>query len=308
MLGKSLLVGIAALVAAGAAQAADDKYPSKDIDFIIGYAAGGGNDLITRAIIPPMEKLLGVNIVPTNIPGASGATGAKKIAATEAGYGLGLYSSTLVSIQYTGFSDVNIKNFTPVAEIVEDTAAIIVPTDSSFKTVKDLIAAVKAKPGTFKMANSGTGGVWHLAAARLEKQTGVKFEHVPYKGGRPALVATAGHEVQATIANLAEAAALVENGSLRFLCMLSEERSQAYPKVETTKEQGIDFSFPVWRGIFTAAGGPKERTEKLAGAIKEAIKDPKFVEFVKTSGLEIKYKGPDEFAKLVASEDRKSVV
>jgi tripartite-type tricarboxylate transporter receptor subunit TctC len=300
---RSLLVGIAALVAVGGAQA-QDKYPSHDIDFIIGYAAGGGNDLITRAIIPPMEKLAGVKIIPSNIPGASGATGAKKIASMEPGYGLGLYSSTLISIQYTGLSDINIKNFTPVAEIVEDTAVVLVPTDSPIKTLKDLVDQAKAKPGSFKMANSGTGGIWHLAAALIEKQTGAKFEHVPYKGGRPALVATAGHEVQATITNIAEAASLVDNKSLRILCALTDERVSSNPDVPTAKEQGVTFAFPVWRGIFTAAGGSKERIEKLAGFIKEAIKDPKFVEFVKNSGLEIKYKGPEEFGKLIASEDK----
>ena len=299
---KHALAMFAALTVAGAVQAADN-YPSRNLDFIIAYSAGGGNDLISRALAPAMEKELGVQVVPTNLPGASGATGAKKVLSIEPGYAFATYSKSLVLIQYTGFSKLNIKDFTPVAQVVDDTAIVTVPADSPYKTLADLVADAKKNPGKVKMGNAGTGGLWHLAIASLAKKTGATFEDVPYKGGRPALIATAGHEIDATVTNIAEAAALLENKSLRVVGVLSDERSDAFPDVATAKEQGIDMAFPVWRGIFTAAGGPKERTEKLAAAIKAAMRAPKFQEFVKTSGLVAKYRGPDEFAKLVADED-----
>ncbi len=299
---RTALAMIAAMMVAGTAQAAD-TYPSHDLDFIIAYSAGGGNDLISRALAPSLEKTLGVEVVPTNLPGASGATGGKKIAAAKPGYAFGVYSKTLVLIQYTGFSKIDIKDFTPVAQLVDDIAIVTVPNDSPFKSLGDLVNEAKKNPGKVRMGNAGTGGLWHLAAALLEKKTGAKFDHVPYKGGRPALIATAGHEIEATITNIAEAAALLENNSLRVVGVLSGDRSSAFPDVQTAKEQGIAMEFPVWRGVFTAAGGSKETIEKLASAFETAIKDPKFIEFVKTSGLIAKFRGPDEFAKLVAEED-----
>jgi len=297
-------LSVGGLFAEGASESAEAEYPTRNIDFIIGYSPGGGNDLITRAIAPPMEELMGVHVVPSNLPGASGSTAAKKIAASEPCYMFGLYSRSIILIQYTGYGDVNIENFTPVAQIVEDTAVLTVPSDSDIDTVIDLVDQAKANPDRVRIGNGGTGGLWHLAAALLAKESGVEIEHVPYKGGQPALVATAAHEIEATITNLAEAASLVETGDLKMVAVFSEKRNPAFPDVATAKEQGLDFEYPVWRGIFTANGGPEDRVDKLASYIEQATKDPGFVDFVENSGLVVRFKGPDEFGALIEGENR----
>jgi tripartite-type tricarboxylate transporter receptor subunit TctC len=270
---------------------------------LIGYSAGGGTDLIARALAPAMKDLMGVEVIPSNLPGASGGICAQKLAEEEPGYFISLYSKTLVLIQYTGYGEINIKDFTPVAQLVEDTAALSVPTDAPYDTLQDFIAYVKEHPGDVRIGNAGTGGLWHLAAVLFGKAAGLEIEHVPYKGGRPSLVATAGHEVEAAIANPAETRALVETGDLKVLAVMSDERNPAYPDVPTAKEAGLDFTFPVWRGIFTATGGPPERIEKLADYIQQAMEDEAFVEFMKTSGTPIRFRGPADFAELVAAED-----
>lgn len=282
---------------------AADPFPEKDVTFMIGYSAGGGNDLITRALIPGMKDLMGVDVVPINLPGASGATCAQKLATEDPAYSIALYSKTLVFLPYTGYGELNIADFTPVAQVAEDTAVLSVASDAPYDTLQDFVAYAKAHPDELRIGNAGTGGLWHLAAVLLAKATDIEVEHVPYKGGNPSLVATASHEVEAAIANPAETRALVDTGDLKVLAIMSDERNPAYPDVPTVKEQGIDFTFPVWRGIFTAAGGPPERIEALAGYISKAMESQDFISFMETSGTPIKFRGPADFGNLVAAED-----
>ncbi len=280
------------------------SFPEKDINFRIGYSAGGGNDLITRALVNPMEAVSGVKVIPSNLPGAGGGICAQKIASEEPAYSLGLYSKSLVLIQYTGFGKININQFTPVAQVAEDTAALSVPSDAPYDDLKGFIEYAKANPGKIRIGNGGTGGLWHLAAVLFGKAAGIEVDHIPYKGGRPALVATAGHEIEATIANPAETRALVDTGDLKVIAVMSDQRNPAYPDVPTAMEQGLDFEYPVWRGIFTAAGGPPENIEKLAGFIKESMETADFITFMKNSGTPIRYRGPADFAQLVQKEDK----
>ena len=309
-MGKKLIVfcllavlTVVALNAEGS-QEKGAAYPARNIDFLIGYSAGGGNDLITRAIAPPMAELMGVSVVPSNLPGGSGSIAAKKIASDDPEYSLGLYSRSIVLIQYTGYGDFNIKTLEPVAQLVEDTAVILVAADSSIKNIKDLISYGKANPGKLKIGNGGTGGLWHLAAALIAKESGIKIEHIPYQGGRPALIATAAGEVDATITNLAEAESLVTTGDLRMLAVLSSKRNPTFPEVQTVTEQGFKFEYPVWRGIFTAAGGSSEDLSKLAEYIEKATKNPKFVQFVENSGLQVSFKGPRDFGAMIEQENK----
>lgn len=280
------------------------SFPEKDINFTIGYSAGGGTDLITRALAQPMEALAGVKVIASNLPGASGGILAQKIASGEPAYNIGLYSKTLVLIQYTGFGKININQFTPVAQVAEDTAALSVPSDAPYSDLKGFIEYGKANPGKIRVGNGGTGGLWHLAAVLFGKAADIEVEHIPYKGGRPALVATAGHEIEAVIANPAETRALVDTGDLKVIAVMSGERNPAYPEVPTAIEQGLDFTFPVWRGIFTAAGGPSENIDTLAGIIKKSMESADFVKFMKNSGTPIKYRGPADFAQLVEKENK----
>ena len=279
------------------------EFPEKNINFEIGYSVGGGNDIIARALAPEMEKLMGVKVIVSNFPGAGGSICAQKIAAQEPNYFISLYSKSLVLMQYTGYGQVNIADFTPIAQVVEDTAALFVPSDAPYNTLPGFIAYAKTHPGEVKIANGGTGALWHLAAVQLTKITGIEVKHVPYKGGAPAVIATAAYEVEAGIANPAETRSLVETGDLKFLAFMSDKRNLAYPDVPTAKEMGVDFVFPVWRGIFTAAGSSAEENQILANYIKEAVDSDPFKEFMGKVGLPIRYRGPDDFAKLVHEED-----
>lgn len=298
-----VLLSVAAVIADGQQETGLSEYPSKDINFLIGYSAGGGNDIITRAIAPSMERLMSVSVVPSNLPGSAGSIAAKKIASEDPSYNIGLYSRSIVLIQYTGYGDFNINTLDPVCQLVEDTAVVLVASSAPYQDINDLIEYGKKNPGKLKIGNGGTGGLWHLAAAFIAKEAGIKIVHIPYEGGRPALIATAAGEVEATITNLAEARALVSTGDLRMLAVLSSKRNPAYDDVPTATEQGFEFEYPVWRGIFTAAGGSDVSLNKLAAFIKEASADPDFVKFVQNAGLQVSFKGPEEFGEMVDKEN-----
>ena len=289
------------LIATGAVYA---QFPEKNIDFIVGYAAGGGNDIITRALAPIMEEAMGVEVVVSNIPGAGGSIAAQRIATMDPAYVISLYSKSLVLMQYTGYGQVNIDDFTPVAQVVEDTASLSVPSDAPYDTFSEFIDYIRDHPGEVTIANTGTGTLWHLCAAQLEKVADLDIKHIAYSGGgAEAVVATASHEVDAVIVNPAESRSLVETGDLKYLAVMSENRLSSFPDVPTVLESGLEFTFPVWRGIFTAKGGSEDTIEQLADYIRQATEHESFIKFMKDNGIEIRYRGPEDFAQLVEAED-----
>lgn len=280
------------------------QFPEKNIDFIVGYGAGGGNDIITRALAPVMKDLMGVEVIVSNIAGASGSIAAQKIASMEPAYAISLYSKSLVLIQYTGFGQISISDFTPVAEIAEDTAALSVASDAPYNTLSEFIDYVRNHPDEVTIANAGAGALWHLCAVQLAKVANLDVKHIPYAGGAPAVVATASHEVDAVIVNPAETRSLIETGDIKMLAVMSDKRLPAFPDVPTVLESGLDFTFPVWRGIFTAAGGSEETIEQLSGYIRQATESESFIKFMESNGIDIRYRGPKEFAELVEKEDK----
>lgn len=301
---KITIILIVLLMTVCATNVFSSQFPEKNIDFIVGYGAGGGNDIITRALAPIMKDLMGVEVIVANISGASGSIAAQKIASMEPAYAISLYSKSLVLIQYTGYGQISIYDFTPVAQIVEDTAALSVASDAPYDTLSEFIDYIRDHPGEVTIANGGAGALWHLCAAQLTKVANLDVKHIPYPGGAPAVVATAAHEVDAVIVNPAETRSLVETGDLKFLAVMSDKRLPAYPDVPTALESGLDFTFPVWRGIFTAAGGSEETIEQLADYIRQATENESFIEFMETVGISIRYRGPKEFAELVEKEDK----
>ncbi|HHY47730.1 MAG TPA: tripartite tricarboxylate transporter substrate binding protein [Firmicutes bacterium] len=280
-------------------------FPSKDITFLIGNAPGGANDLTARALIPAMEKALGRNVIPVNLEGANGAVAAIKMARDPAdGHEILIHSQSLIMMQYTGQPDVNIKNYQPIIEVAEDIPAVTVAADAKWKDLKEFISYARSNPRKVKVATSGAGSVWHIAGVKLEKATGVQFSFIPYQGGgAKSSVAVASHEVDATTTSAAEVKPLVDSGKLKVLAVLSDERHPLYPNIPTAKELGIDVSYPVWRGIFCRKGAPAEAVKALHDAIKAAIESEGYRKFMETSGFPIKYRGTEEFTKMVQQED-----
>jgi len=305
---KTLVVGLAVVLLCGALLAGcakpQERFPSKNITFLIGFGPGGANDMITRALIPGMKQALGVDVVPVNQPGPGGAVAAKRLASGPAdGYTILLLSQSIILTQYTGQAGIKMSDFQPIIGVAEDTSAITVPADAPYNNINEFIAYAKANPGKVRIGNAGTGALWHIAAALFAEKVGIDVKHIPYESGAQAALATAGKEIEACAVSPSEVKGLVDAGKLKILALMSESRYDIVPNVPTLKEAGIDLTYRVWRGVFCKAGTPAERVRKLHDAIKSAMADPSFVSSMKTAGIPIVYRSTDDFVAQVSKDD-----
>lgn len=279
-----------ALLAAGilmsSPASAAGAYPQKEITLIVGWAAGGGTDLVGRQIASVAEKQLGKPIVVQNKPGGAGVVSFQFLAKSKPdGYTIAMTTTPLLVQKYLSPAHVPYKDLTHIAIVNEDPAALTVPADSPCKNLQDFIDMVKKNPGKIRISNAGPGSAWHVMALRFEHMVGQKVVHVSYEGGNPAAVAAAGGHVEATFVSPAEVAPLVAAGKLRILAVATENRDESIPDVKTFKEQGLDLVGGVHRAISAPKNLPKDIKDKLTAAIKVAYEDEGTKKFMKDSGL-----------------------
>jgi tripartite-type tricarboxylate transporter receptor subunit TctC len=282
-------------------------FPKKNIEFIIPNAAGGGNDTAVRALLPGLEKALGVNVLPFNEAAAKGVPAFLKVGnATPDGYKLYFNSQTSIMLQYNTAAEADPALLAPVAQVVEDAAVIFVRDDSEWKTFKDMADALNATIGTdkrFKMSSNGAGGLWHVADEVLAKALGgVKFHYIDYpESAAKMLTAVVSKEVDICVCGPAEARPFIESKQIKPLAVLSLERFPSIPDVPTCKELGYDISFPIWRGVFTTAGTDPAVLQILSDSVKAATESPEFIKFA-SSGMQIKYRDYKEFGDFFESQ------
>jgi tripartite-type tricarboxylate transporter receptor subunit TctC len=306
LVGAFGLIGLSSLMIIGISEgAAKDQFPTKDINFIVGTSVGGGNDLLTRALIPGLEKALHVKCRVEYLQGANGGVAAVKVGSMRPdGYTIFLHSQSVVMMQYTGQPQLNVKRLALVALVAEDKSALSVPVDSPYKNLRDIIEAAKKSPDTIKIATTGTGSIFHVALTRLEEVAHVKFKFVPYsQGGANAAAAAAAKEVDGILAGPAEQSALIDAGKLRPIAILNAQRDDHYHDVPTATEQGYPVVFPIWRAIWTTAGVPADRMQVLSDAIQKAMEDEAFKTYAKTSGVPPHFVGYRDLAGLLEREN-----
>lgn len=282
-------------------EAAEIDYPTSDITFVIPNAAGGGNDLATRALIPSLEETLGVTVVPLNQGESGGAVAANTVMTAEPdGTVLYFNSQTLVTTALTTVTSIDLDQFQPVAQAVEDTGLVFVK-EGTWTTMDEFTAA--AKEGTLLVATNGTTALWGMAATKLADAMGVEFEYIAYDSGAPMLTALAAGEVDMCIVNPAEAASLVDAGKIVPLAVMSDARLDAYPDTPTCIECGIDVTYAVWRGIFTKAGVSEEILNKLDEAFEKAVTESaEFTEYAANASIPVRYRNHEEFTQFIKDE------
>jgi tripartite-type tricarboxylate transporter receptor subunit TctC len=253
------------LLAAGAAAAlplggrAQGAYPTRPVELVVPAGAGGGTDVLARAFAEAAKKHLPQPITVVNRPGASGMIGhGEMFNAKPDGYKLAVVFAEIVIVPHLGLTKLSYEDFTPVARLNADPAAITVRTEAPWNTLEEFLAASKAKPGDLKMGNSGNGSIWHLAHAALEDKVGVKYNPIPFGGAAPAVLALMGGHVDAVAVSPGEVATHVAGGKLKTLAVMADQRLKGFDKVPTLKERGIDLSIGTWRGIGAPKGTPPE--------------------------------------------------
>lgn len=270
-------------------------YPTKGINVICPWGAGGGTDACLRAFTNAMGKDLGQTLTVDNVTGGGGITGHQAIADAEAdGYTIGMITFEISTYKPLGTSDLTWESYEPLCRVNTDAAAVTVATkwanDNGIKDLAGYIDYCKAHPGEVKMGGSSNASVWHIAGGYLMNATGIDIQMVTYQEGAAAAVKdAAGGFIEGVTVSLAEARSFIESGDLTCLGVMSDERNSAFPDVPTCKEQGFDIQYFTQRGMAVPKGTPKEVKDRLEDACKKAIEDPEFVEFMNNNGQAISF-------------------
>ncbi len=239
---------------------AQEAWPSKPVRLVVPFAPGGSTDVIARMMAQKLGEMWGQTVVVDNRAGAGGNLGADIVAKSPAdGYTL-LFASGSITINpqlYKRMPFDTKKDLVPITNVASGPMLVVVPDDAPARTVKDLIVAAKAKPGSVNFGSAGVGSQVHLAGENFANAAGIDIVHVPYKGEAPAYTDLIAHQTQMMVGNFAAASALLGKGRLRALAVTGKQRSPLLPDVPTVAESGLPgFENTGWFGLLAPAGTP----------------------------------------------------
>lgn len=297
-----LLVVLGVLVSGSLAAA--NEYPSKPINFVVAYSAGGGTDVAARMFEPYLKKYLGGTIGIVNKPGGNGEVGFSSIAtARPDGYTIGMLNFPVFFINMqTRKTTYSMDSFEIIGPLGGSAHTIGVAIDSPIKTLDDLIAAAKKEPGVMTIGSSGNFSDDYLAFLQFQKVTGIELNHVAFQGAGPARTAVLGGHVNLIAFNVDEAIPYVKNGQIRLFGVMSEERDPQLPDVPTFKEQGYDILSGSTRGLAVPKGTPADIVQKLHDALKKVLEDPEYLKQVADMGQSVTYMDVTTYSESLSKE------
>jgi tripartite-type tricarboxylate transporter receptor subunit TctC len=280
----ALALGCAGLaVQPGAAQ----DYPTRPVTIIVAQPPGGGTDIIARIIANQLSQQLGQTFIVDNRPGAGTVVGTVAAArAAPDGYTMIAGLNANMAVNPSLFAKLEydpIRDFTPVAMLAEYPFAVVVSKNSPIKSIQDLIALAKAKPGEINFASGGNGTGQHLSTELFKLMAGVNLTHVPYRGAAPAYTDVIAGQVPVFFDNLSSAIGQINGGSVRAIAVTSRARSPLLPDVPTVAEQGVPgYEYYVWFGLWAPKKTPQPIVAKLYAEVQKALADPGVKEKIAT--------------------------
>ena len=289
---------------------AQSNYPTKPINFIVPYGAGGGADSRSRQIAQKMSVILKQPIIVDNKPGAGGNIGTEFISrAAPDGYTIGMGNFAPLAVNKTLFGNLRYDpetDLTPIILIEKGPLVLVVNPSSPYKTVQDIVAAAKAKPGMLTFSSGGIGGSHQLSAELFEQNAGIEMIHVPYKSGSAGLTDLMAGNVTMMFDQMYSAMPSIKADKLRAIAITSKKRSPLLPNIPSFAEVGYPkVEVLNWQGLIAPKGTPKAIIDQLNAAANEALKDPQLRELMLSQGNEIGGGSPAEFAALIKYESAK---
>ena len=301
---KALLVLAASIIAvASGAASAQEAFPTRAITMIVPFPPGGVADITGRPTAAAMEKILKQPVVPTNRPGAGGAVGNAAVAnAKPDGYTILMALSSIsvipaADLLFDRKPAYSLDQFAPIALISADPTILVVHPSLPVKSLKELIALARLRPGELSYSTSGIYGALHMPMEMFLHAAKLKMRHVPTTGGGPAITTLLGGHVDLTAGGPAAITAHVKAGKLRPIVSWGAKRHEAYPDVPTFKELGYDIEYLIWAGMFAPKGTPEPAMKVLREAARKAVEDPEFKGMMAKVNSPVHYLDAPEFAK-----------
>jgi tripartite-type tricarboxylate transporter receptor subunit TctC len=285
------------------------SYPTRPIRLVIPFPPGGGTDTMARGIAPELAKHLGQQVVPENRGGAGANIGAE-IAAKSAPDGYTLMLATITNaIGATLYHKLNydlVRDFAPITQLATTPHVLVVHPSVPVKTVKELTALARSRPGQLSYSSSGSGSAAHLAGELYASLTGTKMVHIPYKGGGPSMIALVGGEVSVCFATMPSAVGYVRSGRLRGIAVTTGKRSPSMPELPTVAESGVKgYEAGSWYGLSAPAGTPKDIISRLHAETLKVMALPDIKERLFKAGFEVVTSTPEQFGAFTRDEIQK---
>ncbi len=294
---------VAALPLTGTPEAvAQENFPDRHITMIMGWSAGGMGDTMLRLLSQSVSKELGQPVNVVNMPGAAGILGLNAVInAKPDGYTLGFsVSSNYLIAQYVRKLPVDLlQNSTQIACFFDYPFGLVVRSDAPWKTWNEFKEYAKQNPGKVNYATAGVGTTQHLAFERVAAKEGIKWTHVPYKGGNDTINALVGGHIDAAIQGPADVVAFIRDGRLKMLLTLNDKRWDSAPNAPTLLDAGYDFSAFSQGCIHGPKGMPESIRSKLEAVIQRVVRDPSFVERAKSLQVPVLFMGGNEYTKAI---------
>ena len=283
-------VSAAIVLCSAFAAAWANEYPDRPIELVVPWSAGGGTDSLARAFAEASKKHVAKGMIVSNKPGATGSIGFSDVArATPDGYKVAMLTAEILIIPHMGIGKVTHEDFIPIARFNALASAITVKADAPWNTIEEFLAHAKKMPESVKVGNSGLGSIWHLAAAALGDKTAVQFNHIPFQGGNPAVLALLGGHVDAVSVSPAEVFAHTSTGKLKTLAVMADRRVKGFETVPTLKERKIDLSIGSWAGLGVPKNTPPEVVEYLKNIAQKSMAEPVLIEALDKMNLNASY-------------------
>ena len=313
MLNLRLLAAAAVLAICSGAASAADTWPAKPIRLVVPFPPGGGTDAVARLIAEKMATQAHWTVVIENRPGAGGNVGMDAVAKAPAdGYTIGLGQTANLAINpalYPKMPFDPLKDFAPISTVASQPVVLLVNASSPFKTLKDVVAAAKAKPEALRMGTPGNGTVSHLAGELLERQAGFRMLNVPYKGASPAMMDLLGNQVEFNFANTAAAMPQLTNQKVRALAVSSAQRLRNVPQlagVPTVAESGYPgFDAITWTALVAPAGTPPAVVDRINAEVRKALKTQEVQDKLAAEGSTPMGSTPQQFGDYLRAEHQK---
>ena len=289
---------------------AQGTWPGKTITYVVPYPAGGTTDILGRTIAQKLGTALGTTVVVDNKAGATGGIGSTLVArAAPDGntiLGTSIGPMAIVPTLKSNLQYDPVKSFEPVTIVGTVPHVLIVSASNPYKSVADVIAAAKAKPGTLTFGSGGNGTILQMQGELLKLETGTDMIHVPYKGDTPAMQDVVGNQITMMFVPVAPALPHIQSGRLRALAVTSSKRLKALPDVPTMAEAKIpNFVVEQWQAIYVPAGTPKPVVTRLNEEIVRVLKDPEVVDRLEKLGVNVVGSTPAQLAELQRNDTAK---